>query len=89
MSNILRFSRKGEGNKGSVVPSGTGQSGFSPVSTDPEGSVQKTSSGDESSAASGNLTFEQIAMRNRENAERLRKERSQANKNVLRSYRIK
>lgn len=35
------------------------------------------------------MTFEEISRRNAENAERLKKERSQANKNVLRSYRIK
>jgi hypothetical protein len=92
MTNILRFSKKGEGNKSPVTPAGAGKSSFSPASNasnEMEGAMQSTSSGDESSAASGNLTFEQIALRNRENAERLRKERSQANKNVLRSYRIK
>jgi hypothetical protein len=35
------------------------------------------------------LTFEEIVRRNLENAERLRIERDKANKNVLRSYRIK
>lgn len=35
------------------------------------------------------MTFKEIAERNHKNAERLRKERNQANKSVLRSYRIK
>jgi hypothetical protein len=35
------------------------------------------------------LTFLEIAERNRVNQERLRKERELANKNVLKSYRIK
>ncbi len=35
------------------------------------------------------MTFEEIQARNRKNAERVAKERSQANKSVLRSYRIK
>jgi hypothetical protein len=34
-------------------------------------------------------SFSEIAERNRENQMRLRKEREQANKNVLKSYRIK
>ena len=34
-------------------------------------------------------TFEDIVRRNLENAERVKKERERANKNVLRSYRIK
>jgi hypothetical protein len=34
-------------------------------------------------------TFEQIMKRNRENEERQKRERAQANKSVLRSYRIK
>lgn len=35
------------------------------------------------------LSFEEIMKRNKENEDRLRKERAQANKSVLRSYRIK
>ena len=35
------------------------------------------------------LTFEQIEKKNKEKAEKLAKERNQANKSVLRSYRIK
>ncbi|KAB8039545.1 hypothetical protein GCL60_04625 [Silvanigrella paludirubra] len=34
-------------------------------------------------------TFEKQASRNKANQERLRKERDQANKNVMKSYRIK
>jgi D-arabinose 5-phosphate isomerase GutQ len=37
----------------------------------------------------GGLTFSEIAERNKINQERLRKEREQANKSVLKSYRIK
>ncbi len=33
--------------------------------------------------------FEKLAQRNKANQERLRKERDQANKNVMKSYRIK
>lgn len=33
--------------------------------------------------------FDQVVLTNKQNEERLRKERLQANKNVLRSYRIK
>ena len=89
MTNILRFSKKGEGSKSPVAPAGAGQSSPSSASNNPQGAMPGTTGGSESTAASENLTFEQIAQRNRENAERLRKERSQANKNVLRSYRIK
>ena len=35
------------------------------------------------------LSFEEIAKRNLENSERIKREREKANKNVLRSYRIK
>lgn len=35
------------------------------------------------------LTFEEVAAKNREVQERLRKERAQANQQTLRSYRIK
>lgn len=34
-------------------------------------------------------TFEELAQKNKENSERVKKERLSANKNVLRSYRIK
>jgi hypothetical protein len=89
MTNILRFSKKGEGSKSPIAPAGAGQSSPSSASNNQQGAMPGSTSGSESTAASENLTFEQIAHRNRENAERLRKERSQANKNVLRSYRIK
>jgi hypothetical protein len=89
MTNILRFSKKGEGSKSPVGPAGAGQGSSSSASNNQQGSMPGTNSGSESTAVSENLSFEQIAQRNRENAERLRKERSQANKNVLRSYRIK
>ncbi|MEN9811007.1 MAG: hypothetical protein RLZZ488_2574 [Pseudomonadota bacterium] len=43
-----------------------------------------------SSAAELNVgSFSDVAERNRQNQQRLRKEREQANKNVLKSYRIK
>lgn len=35
------------------------------------------------------MTFEEIAARNKRNADRLSRERNTANKSVLRSYRIK
>ena len=35
------------------------------------------------------MTFEEIMTRNKRNADRMKKERGQANKSVLRSYRIK
>ena len=41
------------------------------------------------SAASKTPDFESVMKKNKETAERLRKERNQANKNVLKSYRIK
>ncbi len=50
---------------------------------------------DNANAAKSNQTddaktqFEKLAQRNKANQERLRKERDQANKNVMKSYRIK
>lgn len=35
------------------------------------------------------LSFEQVVKRNKENAERMKKEREKANKGVIRSYRLK
>lgn len=86
MTNIVRFSKKSEAGKSPGSPAGTGQSG---LSNQTQGVTPGVSNVADSTAASNNLTFEQIAQRNKENAERLRKERDKANKNVLRSYRIK
>lgn len=35
------------------------------------------------------LSFEEVVKRNKENAERMKKEREKANKGVIRSYRLK
>ncbi len=43
----------------------------------------------EEDSSEENLTFDEIAERNKKNADRLKKERLQANKQVLRDYRIK
>lgn len=43
----------------------------------------------EEGSSAAEESFAEIAERNKKNAERLAKERAQANKNVLRSYRIK
>lgn len=51
--------------------------------------VPKETSQNSDTPPSANLSFEEIVRRNIENAERVRREREKANKNVLRSYRIK
>lgn len=44
---------------------------------------------DEENIQDDDLSFEDVMTRNKRNADRLKKERGQANKSVLRSYRIK
>ena len=55
-------------------------------------SVSRVSNGSDASTGTGEAQpsgFAELADRNRANQERLRKEREQANKSVLKSYRIK
>ena len=49
----------------------------------------KTKEVEEATETKTEMSFEEVQEYNRKNEERLRKERLQANKGVLRSYRIK
>ena len=75
MSNVVSFSKKKQESSQAVAPANSSQA--APVS---QGSVDSSGLG---------LSFEEISRRNLENSERIRREREKANKNVLRSYRIK
>ncbi len=44
---------------------------------------------DSKESATENLSFTEVMQRNNDNVERLRKEREKANRNVIRSYRLK
>ncbi len=52
-------------------------------------SNQPKNDGSKVATTDAGLTFEEIVRRNLENAERVKRERETANKNVLKSYRIK
>jgi hypothetical protein len=62
------------------------------LTTEPAQQTRRGESNQESAAAATALqpsSFSDIAERNRVNQQRLKKEREQANKSVLKSYRIK